>query len=84
MIESSYEREFKAIAQEYERSGGNVSDFLRKDIVSIIVSGNKIIGRNTVEGVHLSAKELDNGVEVWLDIDDGILVNNPIHLCTDT
>ena len=82
MIESSYEREFKAIAQEYERSGGNVSDFLRKDIVSIIVSGNKIIGRNTVEGVHLSAKELDNGVEVWLDIDDGILVNNPIHLCT--
>ena len=82
MIESSYEREFRAIANEYERSGGNASDFLRKDIVSIIVSGNKIIGRNTVEGVHLKARELDNGVEVWLDIDAGIVIENPIHLCT--
>ncbi|WP_292588420.1 SufB/SufD family protein [Mesotoga sp. UBA5557] len=82
MIESSFEREFTAIAKEYEKSGGNVSDFLRKDIVSIIVSGNKVIGRNTVEGVHVRAKELDNGVEIWLDIEDDVVIENPIHLCT--
>jgi len=82
MIESNYEREFTAIAKEYEKSGGNVSDFLRKDIVSIIVSGNKVIGRNTVDGVHVRAKELDNGVEIWIDIDDGTVIENPIHLCT--
>lgn len=82
MIESSYEREFTAIAKEYEKSGGNVSDFLRKDIVSIIVSGNKVIGRNTVEGVHVRANELDNGVEIWLDIEDDVVIENPIHLCT--
>jgi hypothetical protein len=62
MIESSFEREFTAIAKEYEKSGGNVSDFLRKDIVSIIVSGNKVIGRNTVEGVRVRAK---NWITEW-------------------
>ena len=82
MINSNFEREFTAIAKEYERAGGNVSDFLRKDIVSIIVSGNKVIGRNTVDGVHVRANELTNGVEIWLEIDDGTVIENPIHLCT--
>lgn len=82
MIESNYEREFKAIAREYEKSGGNVSDFLRKDIVSIIVSGNKVIGRNTVEGIDVKATELENGVEIWLNVKDDLVVENPIHLCT--
>ncbi|MBO8167095.1 MAG: SufD family Fe-S cluster assembly protein [Kosmotoga sp.] len=82
MIESNYQREFEKIAEYYEKSGGDASRFLRRDIVSIIVSGDKVIGRNTVEGVELKAKGLENGVEIWLEVKDGIQVENPIHLCT--
>ncbi|AKI97379.1 SufB/SufD family protein [Kosmotoga pacifica] len=82
MIESNYQREFEKIAEYYEKSGGDASRFLRRDIVSIIISGDKIIGRNTVEGVNLRAESRDNGVEIWLDVEDDIRIENPIHLCT--
>lgn len=77
-----YEKEFETIAKYYEQSGGDASKFLRKDIVSIIVSGDKVIGRNTVSGVELKAKELENGVELWINVADNVQLNNPIHLCT--
>ncbi|OAA29137.1 hypothetical protein AT15_03875 [Kosmotoga arenicorallina S304] len=82
MIERNYQKEFEKIAEYYEKSGGDASKFLRRDIVSIIVSGDKVIGRNTVEGVELKAKSIENGVELWLEVKDGVQIDNPIHLCT--
>ena len=82
MIESNYKKEFETIAKYYEQTGGDASKFLRKDIVSIIVSGDKVIGRNTVEGVELKASPLENGVELVIKVADNITVNNPIYLCT--
>lgn len=82
MSKSLYEKEFETIAKYYEQSGGDASKFLRKDIVSIIVSGDKVIRRNTVSGVELKAKEIENGVEIWLNIADNVQLDNPIHLCT--
>lgn len=82
MIESNYKREFETIAKYYEKTGADASKLLRKDIVSIIVSGDKVIGRNTVEGVELKATPLENGVDLFIKVNDNVTVNNPVHLCT--
>lgn len=82
MIERKYDEEYKRIAEYYNKSGGDASKFLRKDIVSVIISGNEVIGRNTVEGVDLKVEKIKNGIEMWLDIADNVVVENPVHLCT--
>lgn len=82
MIERRYDEEYKRIAEYYNKSGGDASNLLRKDIVSVIISGNEVIGRNTVEGVELKVEKIKNGIEMWLDIADNVVVSNPVHLCT--
>lgn len=82
MIETRYDKEFEALAKYYEKSGGDVSKLLDKKIVSIIVSGDKIIGKNTVPGVDVWAEQITNGVKIWIEIEDNVDVENPIHLCT--
>ncbi len=74
-------KELENISRAYEMSGGDVSNLLSKDIVSIIVSGNEVIGRNTVEGVNIEAKTKDNYVYMDLSIDDDVELKKPIHLC---
>ena len=81
-LATKYEREFKMISDAYEKSGGDASKFLNKDIVSVIVSGDKLIGRNTVEGVDLRFRQIEDGVELWIEIRDNVRLKQPIHLCT--
>ncbi|MFO7882832.1 MAG: SufD family Fe-S cluster assembly protein [Kosmotogaceae bacterium] len=82
MIERRYDEEYKRIAEYYNKSGGDASNLLKKDIVSVIISGNEVIGRNTVEGVDLKVEKIENGIEMWLNIADDVVVENPVHLCT--
>jgi hypothetical protein len=80
-IEKNYSKEFEYIQKAYDKAGGDVSGLLTKDIVSIIVSGHKILGRNTVEGVHIEADCDENHVKLYFKVDDGVVVKKPVHLC---
>jgi len=82
MVETRYDREFEMIAKYYEKSGGDVSKLLDKRVVSIIVNGDQVIGKNTVSGVNVCAEQIENGVKIWIEIEDNVIVENPIHLCT--
>jgi len=81
-LATKYEREFQMISDVYEKSGGDASRFLNKEIVSVIVSGDKLIGRNTVDGVNLKFRQIEDGIELWIDIEDGVKLKQPVHLCT--
>ncbi|BBE31266.1 hypothetical protein OSSY52_14070 [Tepiditoga spiralis] len=81
MIEKNQSKEFEYISKAYEKSGGDVSKLLSKDIVSIIISGNKILGRNTVEGIDLKSEIKDNFVKVIFTAKDGVKLKKQIHLC---
>ena len=77
----NYSKEFEAIAQAYELSGGD-ADLLKSDsVASLVVSGNEVLGKNEIPGVHMRSEKLAHGVRVWLDVDPGTVVENPIHLC---
>jgi Fe-S cluster assembly scaffold protein SufB len=81
-LERNYSKEFEMIAKAYEKSGGNVSKLLDRKIASIIISGDKIIGMNTIDGVEIHSKEIENGVEVDFKVLKGVKVPTPIHICT--
>ena len=74
-------REFEAIVQAYEAAGGKPDALTTPRVASAIVSGNRVLAVNLVEGVHIEAEELANGVHVRIAVDPGTVVSHPVHLC---
>jgi len=77
----NYSSEFEAIAQAYELSGGDANLLESDAVASLVVSGNKVLGCNEIPGVHMRSQETERGVRVWLKVDAGTTLEQPIHLC---
>ena len=81
VIKSDTSAEFMAMADAYERSGGDPSVLKMADISSLVVSGNKILSANQTEGVVLEKESTESGVDIVLTIKKGYSILNPVHLC---
>ncbi len=79
---ANYSKEFERLAEAYEKSGGDASKLLDRSVSSIIISGNKIIGLNSVEGVEIKSGTQENGVWAKIRILKGYKIEKAIHLCT--
>ncbi|MCK5737593.1 SufD family Fe-S cluster assembly protein [bacterium] len=76
-----YMNEFETIVETFEKSGGD-SKLLKSDkVASMVISGNKVVMKNMVEGIHVQIEELKEGVKVALQVDDGVKMAHPVHLC---
>ncbi|MCP4538706.1 MAG: SufBD protein [Chloroflexi bacterium] len=77
----AWAREFEAILKAYEQAGGK-SDLLKTPkVASAVISGNKVLAVNLVEGVDITAEELENGVRAQITVAPGTKVDYPVHLC---
>ncbi|ACJ75154.1 ABC transporter ATP-binding protein [Thermosipho africanus Ob7] len=75
-------REYEAIVKAVEKLGTDASKFLDKKIASIIISGDKVLGLNNVEGIKLVPTQIENGVQVDMEILENAHIPRPIHVCT--
>jgi len=76
-----YSKEFEALAEAYETSGGNAASLLDKKSASLVVSHNKIIGKNEIPGVRIEGAETPTGATAKITVDPGTIVEKPVHLC---
>jgi Fe-S cluster assembly scaffold protein SufB len=76
-----YSKEFEAIARAYEASGGDAASLLDKKSASLVVSHNKILGKNEIPGVHIDGGETPTGAQAKITVDPGTIVKQPVHLC---
>ena len=77
----AWAREFEAILQAYEQAGGR-SDVLRTPrVASAVISGNRVLAVNQVEGVAIEAQELEHGIRACITVEPGTKVDYPVHLC---
>jgi len=80
-IDPNYSKEFEYIARAYEQAGGKVDSLLTKDMVSIIISGDKVLGRNSIEGVTIDYKTEGTSLKLWMKIADNVKILKPVHMC---
>ena len=73
--------EFKTLVDYFEKSGGDPGVFNNSKVSTLLINGNKVLAKNVSEGVHAEAIEMEDGVEVYLNIDDNVEMNNPVHMC---
>lgn len=81
-IAPDYSKEFEKLAEAYEKSGGDTSNLLDKRVASIIISGDKVIGLNNIDGVEIETGKQELGVWAKIRILKGKKIQMPIHLCT--
>jgi len=73
--------EFEAITQAYEQAGGKMDALQMSRVASAVVSGNRVLAANSIEGVTIEAEELENGVRAHVIVEPGVKVEYPVHLC---
>jgi Fe-S cluster assembly scaffold protein SufB len=73
--------EFEAMMQAYEQAGGRADVLRVPRIASAVISGNRVLAANSIEGVSIEAEELENGVRALITVAPGAKADYPVHLC---
>ena len=73
--------DFELILRAYEESGGDPNLLQSTRVASLVISGNQVIGSNTVPGVELTSEQLPDGVKAWVKVAPGARIDLPVHLC---
>ncbi|RLC69534.1 MAG: SufBD protein [Chloroflexi bacterium] len=77
----AWAREFEDMMRAYEEAGGK-SDVLKTPrVASAVISGNRVLATNLVEGVSIETEELESGVNARVTVAPGTKVDYPVHLC---
>lgn len=81
-IVKGYEEEFNQLVDIYEKNTEDKS-LRNPSVATIIVSGNRVVGLNSVQGMHINSKVRSDGlVMIDVEIDDNTVIPIPVHLCT--
>ncbi|HEC81209.1 MAG TPA: SufBD protein [Thermoplasmatales archaeon] len=52
-----------------------------KDTAHLTINLNKVVSKNLVPGLHIDTKELKDGVDIKVRLDDGVVLKKKVHLC---
>jgi Fe-S cluster assembly scaffold protein SufB len=73
--------EYKELMNAYEKGGGLAAEFSNPKIPSIVISGNKVLGKNTVEGLIIEPEPIEDGVNLNMLVKKGTKILFPMKLC---
>jgi Fe-S cluster assembly scaffold protein SufB len=77
----AWTREFEAMLEAYKEAGGRPDILQTPRVASVVISGNRVLALNLVEGVEIEAEELQDGVRARIVVAPGTRVDYPVHLC---
>ncbi len=73
--------EYAEMMRAYERSGGKVGEFSNPNVPSIVISGNKVLGKNEIKGLIIEPVPTKDGVDVKITVKSGTKILYPMALC---
>jgi len=51
------------------------------DTAHLVINGNHVLGMHAVPGLNITVKELEDGIDMVMTLDEGTVVEKPVHLC---
>jgi len=58
-----YSKEFELLAAAYSASGGNAQDLKNNQYGLMLISSNKMLGKNEIPGLIIEDEEISDGVK---------------------
>ena len=65
----------------YKTTESDVEILKDPDVAHLIVHKNEVMGSNLVPGLQMDVTELEDGIKLKLQLQDGTVVKKPVHLC---
>ncbi|MBS3817929.1 SufD family Fe-S cluster assembly protein [bacterium] len=51
------------------------------EVAHVVLNQNKVLGQNTVPGLNVDLKEMKEGIQAFLTVEEGIHIPKTVHLC---
>ncbi|MCS7217325.1 MAG: SufD family Fe-S cluster assembly protein [Candidatus Bipolaricaulota bacterium] len=80
-VERDYSREFAALAEVLERTGGDAAALRNPRIASLVVHQNRVLGLNALPGIAMDVDPLPDGIRAHVEVRSGVVIPDPVHLC---
>ncbi len=80
-MEIDYSREYRALIEAYKKAGGDTEGLLNSEYGSLVIDNHDVLAKNEVPGLHIKYEKIEDGVKVYITIENGVKIKNPIHLC---
>ncbi len=74
-------REYENLVKYYEASGGDSKALISKEYAYLVINKDKILSKNSTDGIIIEAKKIENGVYAEITIKKGYKSDKPVHLC---
>ena len=55
--------------------------FTNPEVAHVTINENRVLASNTVDGLIVDVKELDDGVDIRMELEDNRVIKYPVHLC---
>jgi Fe-S cluster assembly scaffold protein SufB len=81
MISRSIEREYAGMVDAYEKAGGDKNSLASKDVAKLVIHENKVLSSEGINGLKIETEEIETGVNIFLLVEEGVKIKNPVHLC---
>jgi Fe-S cluster assembly scaffold protein SufB len=74
-------QDYQMMLKAYQKAGGTPDIFKDPRIAHLVVNQNNVLGSQSTDGLTLTAKEKERGIDVDLEVQEGIRIAHPVHLC---
>lgn len=74
-------QDYQMMLKTYQKAGGTPDIFKDPRIAHLVVNQNNVLGSQSTDGLTLTAKEKERGIDVDLGVEEGIRIAHPVHLC---
>lgn len=65
----------------YKKTDTDPHELKDPEVAHLVINHNRVLGMHAVPGLDVIAKELEDGVDVSVTLQDGAEIRKPVHLC---
>lgn len=51
------------------------------EVAHLVIDRNNVLGMQTVPGLEVDAREIDQGIDVVINVEEGAIIRRTVHLC---
>ncbi len=73
--------EMESMLDAYQQAGGDPEALKLPEVATLVVSANNVLAAHEIPGIHLTSEQLEHGVKARLEVEQGVKIERPVHLC---
>ncbi|MFO7946601.1 MAG: SufD family Fe-S cluster assembly protein, partial [Armatimonadota bacterium] len=51
------------------------------DVAHLVINHDEVVNSNLIPGLNVETKQIDDGVDVKIVMDEGVVITKPVHMC---